>query len=196
MIVYFCQGWTGWLFVTWMPSFVAEKLWCRDQEIGIALHGTAVLRISRRADRRGYHRLPLRPGWQSWCLWAVQQNVAPRFLVIDALDIRFDDQMLARPRRRVVPGFARVKCPLPNVVMDIAEGLEDELGFTDRYRLVETFERKRGLAVFPGLEMIAHCELLAGRGEPGVSPSRSGVIGRSKNFMIGLRSSKLMSRSY
>ena len=45
-------------------------------------------------------------------------------------------------------------------------------------------------------EMIAHCELLAGRVEPGVSPSRSGVIGRSKNFMIGLRSSKLMSRSY
>ena len=25
MIVYFCQGWTGWLFVTWMPSLLQKK---------------------------------------------------------------------------------------------------------------------------------------------------------------------------
>ena len=44
--------------------------------------------------------------------------------------------------------------------------------------------------------MIAHCERLAGKVEPGVSLSRSATIGRSKGFMIGPRSSKLMSRSY
>jgi ACS family glucarate transporter-like MFS transporter len=25
MIVYFCQGWTGWLFVTWMPSSLQKN---------------------------------------------------------------------------------------------------------------------------------------------------------------------------
>ena len=45
-------------------------------------------------------------------------------------------------------------------------------------------------------KMIAHCERLAGKVEPGVSPSRSATIGRSKGFMIGPRSSKSMSRSY
>jgi hypothetical protein len=45
-------------------------------------------------------------------------------------------------------------------------------------------------------KMIAHCERLAGKVEPGVSPARSATIGRSKGFMIGPRSSKLMSRSY
>ena len=25
MIVYFCQGWTGWLFVTWMPSLLQKN---------------------------------------------------------------------------------------------------------------------------------------------------------------------------
>ena len=45
-------------------------------------------------------------------------------------------------------------------------------------------------------EMIAHCERLAGKVEPGVSASRSGTIGRSKSFMIGPRSSKSMSRIY
>ena len=25
MIVYFCQGWTGWLFVTWMSSLLQKK---------------------------------------------------------------------------------------------------------------------------------------------------------------------------
>jgi MFS family permease len=25
MIVYFCQGWTGWLFVTWMPSLIQKN---------------------------------------------------------------------------------------------------------------------------------------------------------------------------
>jgi sugar phosphate permease len=25
MIIYFCQGWTGWLFVTWMPSMLQKK---------------------------------------------------------------------------------------------------------------------------------------------------------------------------
>src|SRR6266436_3041127 len=43
-------------------------------------------------------------------------------------------------------------------------------------------------------KMIAHCERLAGQVEPRVSPSRSATIGRSKGFMIGPRSSKLMSR--
>ena len=43
-------------------------------------------------------------------------------------------------------------------------------------------------------KMIAHCERLAGKVEPGVSASRLGIIGRSKSFMIGPRSSKLMSR--
>ena len=45
-------------------------------------------------------------------------------------------------------------------------------------------------------EMIAHCERLAGKAEPAVSASRMATIGRSKSFMIGPRSSKLMSRSY
>ena len=44
-------------------------------------------------------------------------------------------------------------------------------------------------------KMIAHCERLAGTVEPGVSPARSTTIG-SKAFIIGLRSSKSMSRSY
>ena len=45
-------------------------------------------------------------------------------------------------------------------------------------------------------KMIAHCERLAGKVEPSVSPSRSATIGRSKGFIIGPRSSKSMSRSY
>ena len=45
-------------------------------------------------------------------------------------------------------------------------------------------------------EMIAHCERLAGKVEPGVSSARSATIGRSGGFMIGPRSSKSMSRSY
>jgi len=45
-------------------------------------------------------------------------------------------------------------------------------------------------------EMIAHCERLASKAEPAVSASRLGTIGRSQSFMIGPRSSKLMSRSY
>ena len=45
-------------------------------------------------------------------------------------------------------------------------------------------------------KMIAHCERLAGKVEPTVSASRLGTIGRSKSFMIGPRSSKLMSGSY
>jgi hypothetical protein len=44
--------------------------------------------------------------------------------------------------------------------------------------------------------MIAHCERLAGKVEPGVSSARSATIGRSGGFMIGPRSSKSMSRSY
>src|SRR6202040_531594 len=44
--------------------------------------------------------------------------------------------------------------------------------------------------------MIAHCELLAGKVEPGIPPSRSATIGRSGGFMIGPRSSKLVRRSY
>src|SRR6202047_5246920 len=45
-------------------------------------------------------------------------------------------------------------------------------------------------------KMIAHCERLAGKVEPGVSPARSATNGRSGGFMIGPRSSKSMSRSY
>jgi len=44
--------------------------------------------------------------------------------------------------------------------------------------------------------MIAHCERLAGKVEPGVSSARSATIGRSGGFMIGPRPSKSMSRSY
>jgi hypothetical protein len=44
--------------------------------------------------------------------------------------------------------------------------------------------------------MIAHCEQLAGKVEPGVSLSRSPIIGRSGGFMIAPRSSKSMTRSY
>jgi hypothetical protein len=36
-------------------------------------------------------------------------------------------------------------------------------------------------------KMITHCERLAGEVEPGVSPARSGTIGRSKRFIIGPR---------
>ncbi len=45
-------------------------------------------------------------------------------------------------------------------------------------------------------KMIAHCDRLAGKVEPGVSRSRSATIGRSEGFMIRPRSSKSMSRSY
>jgi hypothetical protein len=44
--------------------------------------------------------------------------------------------------------------------------------------------------------MIAHCERLAGKVEPGVSPARSATSGRAKRFIIGPRSSKSMTRSY
>jgi hypothetical protein len=44
--------------------------------------------------------------------------------------------------------------------------------------------------------MIAHCERLARKVEPRVSPSRSPIIGRSGGFMSGPRSSKSMTRSY
>ena len=44
--------------------------------------------------------------------------------------------------------------------------------------------------------MIAHCERLGSKVEPGVSRSRSATIGRSEGFMIRPRSAKLMSRSY
>src|SRR5438477_12495257 len=42
-------------------------------------------------------------------------------------------------------------------------------------------------------KMIAHCELLGGRVELGLSPTRSATIGRSKGFVIRPRSSKSMS---
>jgi hypothetical protein len=45
-------------------------------------------------------------------------------------------------------------------------------------------------------KMIAHCEQLAGKVEPGIPPSRSASTGRSKGFVIGPRPSKSMSRSY
>ena len=45
-------------------------------------------------------------------------------------------------------------------------------------------------------KMIAHCEGLAGKVEPRVSPSRSATIRRTGGFRIGPRSSKLMTRSY
>jgi hypothetical protein len=38
-------------------------------------------------------------------------------------------------------------------------------------------------------KMIAHCERLAGKVEPGLSPARSATIARSKGFIIGPRSS-------
>jgi hypothetical protein len=44
--------------------------------------------------------------------------------------------------------------------------------------------------------MIAHCERLAGKVEPGVSSSRSATIGRSEGFMIGPRSSRSRTRRY
>src|SRR5260370_3374490 len=51
-----------WLAVCDLDAvLVAEKLWGRDQEIGIPLHGAAVLRVSRRADRRADPRLPAAP---------------------------------------------------------------------------------------------------------------------------------------
>ena len=37
-------------------------------------------------------------------------------------------------------------------------------------------------------QMIAHCERLAGKVDPGVSTSRSATSGRSVGFMIGPRS--------
>jgi hypothetical protein len=45
-------------------------------------------------------------------------------------------------------------------------------------------------------KMIAHCERLAGKVEPGVPPSRSATIAKSGSFMIGPRSWKSMSRIY
>jgi hypothetical protein len=45
-------------------------------------------------------------------------------------------------------------------------------------------------------KMIAHCERLAGKVEPRVSPSRSPIIGRSGGFMSRPRMSKSMTRSY
>ena len=45
-------------------------------------------------------------------------------------------------------------------------------------------------------KMIAHCERLAGKVEPGIPPSRSATSGRADIFLIGSRSSKSMSRIY
>jgi hypothetical protein len=45
-------------------------------------------------------------------------------------------------------------------------------------------------------KMIAHCERLAGKVEPGLSPARSTTIRRSEAFIIGTKSSRSMSRSY
>ena len=45
-------------------------------------------------------------------------------------------------------------------------------------------------------KMIAHCERLAGKVEPGVSRSGSATIRRSEGLMIRPRSPKLISRSY
>jgi hypothetical protein len=45
-------------------------------------------------------------------------------------------------------------------------------------------------------KMIAHCERLAGKVEPGLSSARSATIRRSKGFIIGPRSSKSMSSSF
>jgi hypothetical protein len=45
-------------------------------------------------------------------------------------------------------------------------------------------------------KMIAHCERLAGKLEPGVSPARSAISGRAKRFIIGPSSSKSIRRSY
>src|ERR1700741_4084254 len=44
--------------------------------------------------------------------------------------------------------------------------------------------------------MIAHCERLAGKVEPRVSPSESPIIGRSGGFIVRPRSLKSMRRSY
>jgi hypothetical protein len=44
--------------------------------------------------------------------------------------------------------------------------------------------------------MIAHCERLAGKVEPGLSPARSATIRRSEAFIIGMKSSRSMSGSY
>jgi len=44
-------------------------------------------------------------------------------------------------------------------------------------------------------QMIAHCERLACKVEPGVARPRPATIGRSEGFLIRPRSSKLMSRS-
>ena len=44
--------------------------------------------------------------------------------------------------------------------------------------------------------MIAHCERLAGKVEPGLSPARSATIRGSETFIIGTKSSRSMSRSY
>ena len=44
--------------------------------------------------------------------------------------------------------------------------------------------------------MIAHCERLAGKVEPGLSSARSATIRRSKGFIIRPRSSKSMSSSF
>ena len=45
-------------------------------------------------------------------------------------------------------------------------------------------------------KMIAHCERLAGKVEPRLSPARPATIRRPERFIIGPRSSKSMSRSY
>jgi hypothetical protein len=45
-------------------------------------------------------------------------------------------------------------------------------------------------------KMIAHCERLAGKVEPRVSPSRSATIGRSGGLMIGPKVVEIDGRSY
>ena len=45
-------------------------------------------------------------------------------------------------------------------------------------------------------KMIAHCERLGDKAEPGVSASRSATIGRSQSFKLGRGRRKLTSRGY
>jgi hypothetical protein len=91
MIIYFCQGWTGWLYVTWMPS-----LFQRNYGLPV-LRGDAVERDVRGVSRRRRHRLCAAPHPQpaDCSVAADRRQLDPRRRGADPGDTR------PRPDRRL-----------------------------------------------------------------------------------------------
>ena len=61
MIVYFCQGWTGWLYVTWMPSLFQKNYGLDLKKSSLFYAAMLFMRDDRRISRRRGHRLSVSP---------------------------------------------------------------------------------------------------------------------------------------